>query len=310
MNQQQLNDINRFRSFPSQMDFDELVRRMNDSVELSRLYAEICTDINHQYFYNCDTCDSHSSPNDSRKRIKNKILDKVPQLAFFLKNIHPGAAHQVETLSVLRQEAVNFTNISDFKRALRAEHEARWTRLQKEEQGNNEVQGGVSVLGSLSEELLKRAIETVSASPDIFQTNQDDTKSYGDFVLMSLPNNLWFSVKSGFSRERLLASGFSNDLVGVGFFEEPLEFTSQYKVRNFKKAGFLAIYLPDVAVTEEQYNENTSTYAKVRAFYNQSGRVAPLNINGTDFFRPLSELGDDIKVLLDQDLQRRSTLNF
>ncbi|MFL7031730.1 hypothetical protein [Vibrio cyclitrophicus] len=127
---------------------------------------------------------------------------------------------------------------------------------------------------------------------------------------MSLPNNLWFSVKSGFSRERLLASGFSNDLVGVGFFEEPAEFTSQYKVRNFKKAGFLAIYLPDVAVTEEQFNENTSTFSDVKDFYNQANHTAPLNINGTSFFRPLSELGDDIKALLDKDLQRRSTLDF
>lgn len=310
MNLEQYNKIIRLRPFPVQAEFDALVERMGDRAELSALYAEIIGKVAQHYFFNCDDCDIHAASNLSRKRIKEKILSKVPQLALFLKNIHPGAAHQVETLSVLRQEAVDFSNISDFKRDLRAKHEGRWTRLQKEDQGNNEAQGGVSVLGSLSEELLKRAIETVSTSPDIFQTNQDDTKSYGDFVLMSLPNNLWFSVKSGFSRERLLASGFSNDLVGVGFFEEPSEFTSQYKVRNFKKAGFLAIYLPDVAVTEEQHAVNTSTYAKVSEFYRQEGNVAPLNINGTVFFRPLSKLGADIKNLLVQKLQKRSTLNF
>lgn len=310
MNPQQFNDITRLKPFPTQDEFDELVERMRDNAELSALYTEITNKVARDYFFNCDDCDNHADSNLSRKRIKEKILSKVPQLALFLKNIHPGAAHQVEALSVLREEDVDFSNISDFKRDLRARHEARWSRVQREERGNNEVQGGVSVLGSLSEELLKRAIETVSTSEDIFQTNQDDTKSYGDFVLMSLPNNLWFSVKSGFSRERLLASGFSNDLVGVGFFEEPTEFTSRHKVRNFKKAGFLAIYLPDVAVTEEQHDGTTSTYAEVQEFYNQAGRVAPLNINGTQFFRPLSELGDDIKSLLDQDLQRRSTLNF
>ncbi|MCU8501528.1 hypothetical protein M2G70_23095, partial [Vibrio vulnificus] len=112
------------------------------------------------------------------------------------------------------------------------------------------------------------------------------------------------------SRERLLASGFSNDLVGVGFFEDPTEFTSQHKVRNFKKAGFLAIYLPDVAVTESQHADGTSTYKEVADFYSGVGKKAPLNINGTTFFRPLSQLGEDIKVLLDQDLQKRSTLNF
>ncbi|WP_235868953.1 hypothetical protein [Vibrio superstes] len=310
MNLDQYNDITRLRPFPTNAEFDELVERMRDSAELSDLYTEIVEKVSQDYFFDCDECNCHAEPNVSRKRIKDKILSKAPQLAFFLKNIHPGAAHQVEALSVLRKQTVDFSNISDFKRDLRARHEARWTRQQKEEKGNNETQGGVSVLGSLSEELLKRAIETVSTSPDIFQTTQDDTKSYGDFVLMSLPNNLWFSVKSGFSRERLLASGFSNDLVGVGFFEEPGEFTSQHKVRNLKKAGFLAIYLPDVAVTEQQYDGDTSTYAEVQEFYNHAERVAPLNINGTQFFRPLSELGDDIKALLEQDLQRRSTLNF
>ena len=306
----QYNDIISLKPFPTQAEFDELVARMGDSAELSTLYTEVVGKVSLNYFFDCDDCDSHAEPNISRKRIKDKILKKVPQLALFLKNIHPGATHQVEILSVLREENVDFSNISDFKRELRARHDERWTRLQREDKGNDEAQGGVSVLGSLSEELLKRAIETVSTSPDIFQTTQDDTKSYGDFVLMSLPNNLWFSVKSGFSRERLLASGFSNDLVGVGFFEEPAEFTSRYKVRNFKKAGFLAIYLPDVAVTEDQYDEGTSTYAAVQAFYNQAEHVAPLNINGTKFFRPLSKLGDDIKYLLGQDLQKRSTLNF
>jgi len=310
MDRAQFTSINTIQPFPTLTQFTQLVERLKDKDELSRLYFEIHTEVTRNFFYDCDLCDDDPNPNLSRKLIKTKILAKVPQLALFLKNIHPGAAHQVEALSVLREEDVDFSNISDFKRDLRARHEARWSRVQREVQGNNEVQGGVSVLGSLSEELLKRAIETVSTSDDIFQTNQDDTKSYGDFVLMSLPNNLWFSVKSGFSRERLLASGFSNDLVGVGFFEEPAEFTSQYKVRNFKKAGFLAIYLPDVAVTEEQHNGATSTYVEVQEFYNQAGRVAPLNINGTPFFRPLSELGDDIKSLLDQNLQRRSTLNF
>lgn len=310
MNQQQFNDIVRLRPFPLEAEFEVLVQRMGDHAELLTLYIQICADISSQFFYDCDSCDSHSSPVESRKRIKEKILNKVPQLALFLKNIHPGATHQVESLTVFRDEQVDFGNISDFKRDLRSRHEERWTRVFREVTGNNEAQGGVSVLGSVSEELLKRAIDTVSQSEDIFQTNQDDTKSYGDFVLMALPNNLWFSVKSGFSRERLLASGFSNDLVGVGFFEEPTEFTSQYKVRNFKKAGFLAIYLPDVAVTENQHAENTSTYDEVCSFYQEGDNVAPLNINGSQFFRPLSGLGNDIRRLLNVELQRRSTLKF
>ncbi|EPE4803168.1 hypothetical protein ACSI5G_004098 [Vibrio vulnificus] len=310
MNLQQFNETTSQKAFPTLAEFEALVERMADKADLSALYSEIINKVTNHYFFDCDDCDAHVAPNVSRKRIKEKVLSKVPHLALFLKNIHPGAAYQVEALSLLRNESVDFSNISDFKRDLRARHDARWTRQQKDDQGNNEIQGGVSVLGSLSEDLLKRAIDTVSNSPDIFKTNQDDTKSYGDFVLMSLPNNLWFSVKSGFSRERLLASGFSNDLVGVGFFEDPTEFTSQHKVRNFKKAGFLAIYLPDVAVTESQHADGTSTYKEVADFYSGVGKKAPLNINGTTFFRPLSQLGEDIKVLLDQDLQKRSTLNF
>jgi hypothetical protein len=310
MNLQQFNDIKRLSPFPLQADFDLQVSRINNNVAVSVLYSQIMSDIHNHYFFDCDSCDLQTNSNELRNWIKNQILKKVPQLALFLKNIHPGATHQVEALSKLRGHTVDFGNISDFKRDLRTRHEGRWSRPLREVNGNNEAQGGVSVLGSVSEELLKRAIETVSQSEDIFQTNQDDTKSYGDFVLISLPNNLWFSVKSGFSRERLLASGFSNDLVGVGFFEDPTEFTSQYKVRNLKKAGFLAIYLPDVAVTEAQHTAGTSTYSEVISFYNEEGNVAPLNINGTLFFRPLSGLGDDIALLLNVELQRRSTLKF
>lgn len=294
----------------SQECFDSEVSRYADSEELSTLYAQIITDIQDHYYYDCDKCDDHNDSNRSRKRIKDKVLKKVPQLALFLKNIHPGAAHQVMALSALRAEQVDFNNISDFKRQLRSKHDNRWTRGFSEVKGNDEAQGCVSVLGAVSEELLNQAIKTVSRSDEIFQTTQDDTKSYGDFVLMSLPNNLWFSVKSGYSRERLLASGFSNDLVGVGFFESSKEFTSLSKIRNLKKAGFLAIYLPDVAVNQEQYDEDTNTFKEVQDYYIKDGEAAPLNINGTPFFRALSTLGRDIEALLKIELRKRSTLTF
>ncbi|GGQ22727.1 hypothetical protein [Shewanella litoralis] len=310
MNQKDFNEIQRIAPLLTQEDFNQEVKNYADRGELADLYEQIVADVQGQYFYNCDACDEHITPDLSRKRIKTKVLKKVPQLALFLKNIHSGAEYQVQALSMLRGEQVDFGNISDFKRDLRLRHEERWTRVLREVTGNNEVQGGVSVLGAVSEELLKRAIDIVSQSPDIFQTTQDDTKSYGDFVLMSLPNNLWFSVKSGFSRERLLASGFNNDLVGVGFFEASDEFISSHKIRNLKKAGFLAIYLPDVAVTQQQHENSTTTFTEVQDFYAKEGNVPPLNINGTAFFRKLSTLGDDIKSLLDVELQKRSTLKF
>ena len=142
---------------------------------------------------------------------------------------------------------------------------------------------------------------------NLMKTPQAQISSYGDFVLMCLPNNLWFSVKSGFARERLLASGFSNDLIGVGFFEDPGEITSTTKARHLKKAGFLAVYLPDFPVSDDQIRDNTNTYDEViRAF----GENQIKNINGTEFFRKLGNIEEHIRALTDKDLQNRFATDF
>jgi hypothetical protein len=145
---------------------------------------------------------------------------------------------------------------------------------------------------------------------NFLKSNNTDIKTYGDFVLMALPNNLWLSVKSGYSRERLLASGYFNDVLGVGFFEESKEFKTLSKVRNFKKVGFLAIYLPDTPVTEQQEKNLTNTYNLIIQHYISNNIKQPENINGKPFFRPLSSLGKDLKRLLDTDIKRRTTINF
>ena len=75
-----------------------------------------------------------------------------------------------------------------------------------------------------------------------------------------MPNNLWLSVKSNFARERLLASGFTTDIIGVGFFESAKEFTGKIRIRNFQRAGFLAMYCPDVPVNQEQIDNQITTY--------------------------------------------------
>ena len=100
-------------------------------------------------------------------------------------------------------------------------------------------------------------------------------KSWGDFVIMCLPNNLWLSVKSNFARERLLASGYSNDILAVGFFEDFTEFTSQVKIRNMQRAGFLCVYIPDVPVTDEQENNLTTTYQQTLNHYNSKNIPFP-----------------------------------
>lgn len=237
------------------------------------------------------------------KRTKELILVQSPGILSIMRNFHPSADTQILEAEFTKGAEISFSNIAEYKNYLREANDLRWTRVLTD----NEKQGSVSVLGSISEKLLEKALGSLVDGENLFQTNQDDTKSYGDFVLLGLPNNLWFSVKSGFARERLLASGFANDLIGVGFFQDPSEFTSFKKVRNFKKVGFLAIYLPDMPITEKQEENRVSTYGEVMQFYTQD---APQNINSTDFYRPLSQLGKDIEVLAARPIQQRSILDF
>jgi len=257
--------------------------------------------------YNCDSIIDATYPSATRaevlKRINERILPKSPGLLAFMSNFHPSADSQIKEAVHALGEPITFANISGFKSYLRDTNKQRWTR----DLEDDEKQGSVSILGSISEKLLAKALGELVDEGNLFQTTRDDVKSYGDFVLLCLPNNLWFSVKSGFARERLLASGFANDLIGVGFFQDPDEFKSLNKVRNFKKVGFLSIYLPDVPVTVKQELEGASTYQEVKDYY---GNEAPQNINGSKFYRPLSELGTDISSLLDLPIKKRSIIDF
>ena len=254
--------------------------------------------------YDVDTMNVHGlTKKKALELINGKILEVSPGLLSVMINFHPKAAHQLSEAEFSKESPIQFDNIMDYKIYLRKGHNYRWRRPLND----NEKQGSVSILGSISEQLLAKALGKLVDGVNLLRTTRADTKSYGDFVLMGLPNNLWFSVKSGFSRERLLASGFSNDLIGVGFFESSQEFSSLNKVRNFKKVGFLAIYLPDSPVTEAQLVSESSTFKEVEKMY---GETPPLNINGTKFFRPLSSLGTDIKELMDRPISGRSIIEF
>ena len=184
----------------------------------------------------------------------------------------------------------------------------RWTR----DKDLSERQSGVSTLGTISENLLETALSEYIDDRNFFKNNVSEVQSYGDFVLMCLPNNLWMSVKSNFARERLLASGFTTDIVGAGFFTDSTEFTSGAKVRNFQKVGFLAMYVPDIAVTEEQVLTGKSTYSEIVDYYNvATDKNFPLNINGKPFIRKLSELNADIRSLLSEvNIKKRTTIGF
>jgi hypothetical protein len=231
-----------------------------------------------------------------------------PKFANLLTNVHllaPVAVKSSEIYLDIKIDSSNFINAKTFIDEINRQ---RWP---DRPQTKAESQSGVSNLGGVSELLLSTALHKLIDDKNFFKNNNPKVKTYGDFVLMCLPNNLFLSVKSNFARERLLASGYTTDILGVGFFTSKKEFTSIAKIRNFQRVGFLAMYLPDFPVSEEQIASNTNTYSEVQNHYSIKGISLPNNINGTMFLRPLSELHADIKkILAITEIRKRTTLGF
>ena len=213
----------------------------------------------------------------------------------------------ISNAEILYGESVSGSNFIDIKGVIDKVNRSAWRR----ERDQSERQSGVSTLGSISEKLLEIVFTELTDNHSFFKVAQSEVQTYGDFVLVCLPNNLWISVKSNFARERLLASGFTNDILGAGFFEDASEFTGSVRIRNFQRAGFLAMYCPDVAVSEEQILKGTSTYEQVFQYYENSNQPMPTNINGKPFIRKLSELYSDLrKILSQEDIRKRLTVRF
>lgn len=230
-----------------------------------------------------------------------------PEFANLICNIHLLAKTTLKAAELYNNLKIDSKNFIKAKQFIDIMNRQRWTRAQSD----SEQQSGVSNLGGVSEALLEAAMEQLIDNKNFFKSTNQQVQSYGDFVLMCLPNNLWLSVKSNFARERLLASGYTTDILGVGFFTDKNEFTSQSKIRNFQRVGFLAMYLPDVPVSEDQIKNNSNTYDEVCKYYADQKINLPININGTLFLRKLSEIHTDIKKLIDiNDISSRTTINF
>jgi len=235
------------------------------------------------------------------------FLKEFPMFLGFFNNISAPAEISIKSAELLLGEQCNADNFIEVKRVIDDVNRKIWTR----DKDVSERQAGVSNLGTISESLLASAFEGLVDDTNFFKVGHSQVQSYGDFVLMCLPNNLWISVKSNFARERLLASGYSNDILGVGFFESAGEFTGSVRVRNFQRAGFLAMYCPDFPVSEAQLEAETSTYGEIVTLHAGNGTDMPRNINGKPFIRPLSELRNDLQTLLDvPDIRRRFTVDF
>ena len=253
---------------------------------------------------------SQKAVNRNRLWYQHLVRDFLSRYPVFMGLVHNNiilADIAISNAEFLSGEKVNASNFIRLKSIIDQVNRNSWTR----DRDSSESQSGVSTLGTISENLLQIIFNTLVDNKNFFKVGQSEVQTYGDFVLMCLPNNLWLSVKSNFARERLLASGYTNDILGVGFFQDPGEFTGLVRIRNFQRAGFLAMYCPDVAVSELQLNENTNTYDQVMEHYKINAQTAPTNINGMPFIRKLSDLYGDLALLLDEkDIRKRSTVKF
>jgi hypothetical protein len=239
--------------------------------------------------------------------IVRDFLSRYPSFLGLVLNNVSLADITISNAEFLCGETVSVSNFIRIKGVIDQINRSAWNR----DQDGSESQSGVSTLGTISENLLKITFENLVDNQTFFKVDQSAVQSYGDFVLMCLPNNLWISVKSNFARERLLASGYTNDILGVGFFQEFKEFTGPVRIRNFQRAGFLAMYCPDVGVSSVQLDQNTNTYDQVMEHYKSIDQTPPTNINGMPFIRKLSSLYTDLNNLLsEKDVRRRTTVNF
>lgn len=256
------------------------------------------------------TVPSARASNPQRLRVQfiiRDFLDRYPALLGLVQNIVTLAPLSIKNAEYLLGQTVSGSNFIDIKSIIDQVNRTAWSRVCD----SSESQSGTSTLGTISETLLHKVCEDLVDDRNFFKVSQSDVQSYGDFVLMCLPNNLWISVKSNYARERLLASGYSNDILAAGFFQQSREFTNTVRIRNLQRAGFLAMYCPDVPVSEDQVNNGTNTYDEVRASYASRGLDMPRNINGKQFIRKLSELYDDLSgVLAESDIRRRTTVTF
>jgi len=247
----------------------------------------------------------------NKKNIRQRnilpFFQKYPMFYNFFKNLHTNADISIKSAELILGVEVNDKNFIEIKTIIDEVHASRWIKALT----NSEQQAGKSILGNISEGLIRKALHNLIDDENFLKNNNEDVSCYGDFVLMCLPNNLWISVKSNFAKERLLVSGFGTDIIGVGFFVDSKEFTAGSRVTNHQRAGFLAIYLPDISVDEDQIRNNTDTYSEVEKHYSDLNTAMPVNNNGEPFYRKLSDLYKDIQQLLSQqDIKKRTTIGF
>ena len=243
----------------------------------------------------------------AQKIIKFRLLLNHPYLVGIFNNVAFKAIHSINNAKyILGLDNIEPSNIKDILLCNKKIYEQTWNRNPSVSEAN----AGNTNIGKMSENLFEECFNNLLDNT-FFRVKDPQTKSYGDFVVLALPSNLWISVKSSHARERLLASGFSTDIIGIGFFESAKEFSDKM-IRNYQKVGFLALYLPDFPVNESQLEKNSDTFSDyVEKRQKNNKGIYPTNINGKEFIRPTSRLFSDLKDLMQvTKLENRNTANF
>ena len=245
---------------------------------------------------------------------QNKASKAYPILGHFIKNFDPGNPKGQTVIDIalwcMEQHRINGDNVFELQLKTLELSKERWPEGRRD---TSSIQAGKSILGETSELMVMGMLsDLVKKYPeDLIRTQHDNISAYGDFAAFSLPWNLWISVKSGYAKERLFASGYRNPILGIGFFQDPEgDFKGEIRLRNYKLAGFIAIYLPDKPVTEEQLENNLNTFDAVTGYFEGSESNTNPNGNGKAFYRPISQFAKDMESLLEQSRNNRFTITF
>ena len=118
--------------------------------------------------------------------------------------------------SILGLDNIRHSDFKDLLLINKKIFDQTWNR----NQSPSERQSGNSVIGSISENLFAELFKPLMKDDTLFKVNNNKVSSYGDFMIMSLPNNLWISVEPSNARERLLASIYNTDIIGIGFLKK------------------------------------------------------------------------------------------
>ena len=110
-------------------------------------------------------------------------------LCLFKNNINKQNQCIDNALILLGINKIDLNNFIDVKLQINKSHEFTWTR---EKKNPSEWNSGVTTVGEISEKLVEAAFGELVNDEDFFSSKGNRrVKSYGDFVLLCLPNNLW-----------------------------------------------------------------------------------------------------------------------